>query len=289
MQSKTGTDSTVTSGTTQVAKTTIANIKSAAIKVLHITDSHLSEDPEGSLLGVNTRDSLDAVLTRVAQDAVDPDYILATGDLAQDASKAAYEYFQSKLESYACPKSWFAGNHDDRSAMASVVAAGQELRKVVRIGTWQFVLLDSSVPGKTHGFLEQSELDVLDAALAERPDLHTLVCLHHHPIAIDSRWLDRIGLHNRDAFLSIIDNYSNVRAILWGHIHQQLDQLRGDVNLYATPSTCIQFLPKSDDFAVEDVAPGYRWLHLYDDGSIDTVVKRAEQFKFDIDMTSSGY
>lgn len=266
-----------------------AGTKRTALNVLHITDCHLSKDSSGKLLGVNTRDSLDAVLAQIAQDGAEPDYILATGDLAQDASKSAYECFRSKLTHFSCPKSWFAGNHDDRQVMADVVGVGQELQKIVRMGCWQFVLLDSLVPGKTHGFLESSELDVLQAALSERPDLHTMVCLHHHPVDINSSWLDRIGLHNRDALLDIIDQHENVRALLWGHIHQQYEQQRADVQLYASPSTCIQFLPGSDGFAVENIAPGYRWLHLFDDGSIETSVRRAEQFQFDIDMSSDGY
>jgi Icc protein len=42
--------------------------------------------------------------------------------------------------------------------------------------------------------------------------------------------------------------------------------------MLSTPSTCSQFLPNSDDFGMDDRPPGYRWLHLYADGAIDTDV-----------------
>ncbi len=262
---------------------------SPCLHVLHITDCHLSKGADGELLGVNTRDSLDAVLMRIAEDRQQPDLVLATGDLAQDASVEAYEHFKQKMAGFACPVSWFPGNHDARATMRSVVNGGNELRKVVRMGDWQFILLDSLVEGKVHGWLDEAELQVLEETLAASKGVNTLISLHHHPIDIDCRWLDKIGLHNRDAFLDILDRYDHVRGVLWGHIHQQLDTSRKGVPFFATPSTCIQFLPRSDDFAIDEIAPGYRWLRLFPDGHIETEVKRADAFKFDVDMNSTGY
>ena len=265
------------------------SLNDTVLNILHITDCHLTNNGNSDLLGMNTRDSFNAVLNEVDKKHAEPDYVLATGDLAQDASTEAYEYFKSKMSRFSCPVSWFPGNHDDRDVMRKVVGAGAELNKVFRIGCWQFILLDSMVNGKVHGMLEQTELEVLETALKERPDLHTIVCLHHHPIDIESAWLDNIGLHNRDAFFNIIDQFSNVKAILWGHIHQQLDSLREGVSLYATPSTCIQFLPKSNDFAIDTISPGYRWLKLHPNGKIETDVVRTTDFKFTLDLKSNGY
>lgn len=259
------------------------------IEILHITDCHLSADTSNELLGVNTLDSLDAVLAQAVADQISPDLIMVTGDLAQDGTEEAYRCLQDRLSDYHCPKYWFAGNHDHRPSMQEAVGQGSELTKVVRIGRWQIIMLDSLVPGSVFGRLQQSELDVLEQALKERPDLHTLVSLHHHPIDINSAWLDGIGLHNRDEFWQIIDRASNVKAVLWGHIHQDVDATRGDVRLLASPSTCIQFKPGSDDFAIDNVAPGYRKLCLSADGELTTEVVRAESFDFTVDMESNGY
>lgn len=259
------------------------------IEILHITDCHLSADTSNELLGVNTLDSLDAVLAQAVADQISPDLIMVTGDLAQDGTEEAYRCLQDRLSDYHCPKYWFAGNHDHRPSMQEAVGQGSELTKVVRIGRWQIIMLDSLVPGSVFGRLQQSELDVLEQALKERPDLHTLVSLHHHPIDINSAWLDGIGLHNRDEFWQIIDRASNVKVVLWGHIHQDVDAKRGDVRLLASPSTCIQFKPGSDDFAIDNVAPGYRKLCLSADGELTTEVVRAESFDFTVDMESNGY
>ena len=65
-----------------------------------------------------------------------------------------------------------------------------------------------------------------------------------------------------------------VRAYVGGHIHQELDAGAGAVRVLATPSTCFQFAPRSERFAVDDALPGYRWLTLDENGGIDSCVGR---------------
>jgi len=262
---------------------------SDTLNILQITDCHLNADPNADLLGVKTLESLDAVLQQIVQDKRKPDLVIVSGDLAQDASETAYQRLRERLEIFDCPKRWFCGNHDERAPMQSVVASGDELSPVYRTNDWQIIMLDSLVEGKVHGFLEASELALLEKTLKEQPETNTLVCLHHHPVDIDSAWLDNIGLHNKEAFWELLGNAPNVKAVLWGHIHQDFDREYQGVRLLASPSTCIQFLPQSDDFAIDEIAPGYRWLELSADGDIKTEVRRAEQFEFSVDMTSNGY
>jgi Icc protein len=44
------------------------------------------------------------------------------------------------------------------------------------------------------------------------------------------------------------------------------------LRLLSTPSTCAQFRPGSDSFAIDERPPGYRWLDLRADGRLDTEV-----------------
>ncbi len=257
--------------------------------IVQITDPHLRKEEDGTLLGMNTRYSLDAVLQLIKQNHATPNAVLATGDLAQDGSVEAYQSFDEKVETFDCPVFWFSGNHDDRDAMKQVAGGRGVLEKVVRMGNWQFIFLDSLLEGEVHGHLSDSELKLLDDTLSERPDLYSMVSFHHHPVDIDCKWLDAIGLKNRDELLRIIDGHSNVRCLLWGHIHQEIDLVRKGVRLLATPSTCVQFLPKSESFAVDSLAPGYRWLQLNSDGSINSGVERADHIEFQVDYSSKGY
>jgi len=103
-----------------------------------------------------------------------------------------------------------------------------------------------------------------------------MVCLHHHPIPMGSRWLDGVGLAEAHEFWRVIDAHANVRAVVWGHVHQAFEGKRGDVRLFATPSTGAQFLPKSDRYAVDSRPPAYRSFELLADGRIDSHVHWVE-------------
>jgi Icc protein len=115
------------------------------------------------------------------------------------------------------------------------------------------------------------------------------VCLHHNPVPIGCEWMNPIGLRNPDALFAVLERFPQVRAVLWGHVHQEYDQMRGDVRLLASPSTCIQFAPGSVDFKVDTTAPGYRWLRLYDDGRLETGVSRVVCMDFEVDYGGEGY
>jgi len=141
------------------------------------------------------------------------------------------------------------------------------------------VLLDTCLPGSASGRLSDASLAGLEAALAGAGKRHCLVCLHHHPVPMSSRWLDRVGLINAADFFSVIDRHACVRAIAWGHVHQAWDGLRKGVRLLATPSTCAQFLPGSDDFALDPRPPAYRTLELRADGSLLTEVVWLDQHR----------
>jgi len=59
--------------------------------------------------------------------------------------------------------------------------------------------------------------------------------------------------------------------------------------MLASPSTSVQFLPDSDEFSVDTRPPGYRWLNLHPDGTIETGVERVEDEDFGLDLNSNGY
>lgn len=262
---------------------------SRPLRVLQLTDPHLMADPDGALLGVRTRDSLDAVIAQVLRDHDQPDLILATGDLAQDGSEEAYRTFGERLEAFACHSAWLAGNHDNAMVLKRIAAEYQADRRHIVQGGWQFILLDTSVPDHVHGELADSELRFLQQTLEQNPEVPALVALHHHPVDVGAGWMSDIGLRNREAFWDILGRYPQVKVVLWGHVHQDLDQTRHGIRLLATPSTCIQFTAGSREFSVEEKAPGYRWFELHSSGALETEVRRAGSFEFELDCNSSGY
>jgi len=259
------------------------------LRVLQVTDTHLFGDVEGSLLGVPTYESMHAVLRQLKDNPFDSDAIVVTGDLSQDGSEQSYRHLHNALEPLDSPVFWLAGNHDDPRNLDKVGNEYDHLHRVIRSEHWQIIMLNSRVEGAVFGQLGGSELEFLDQTLAEAPELHSLICLHHHPIPMNSRWMDNIGLKNRNEFMDILSRHENAKAVLWGHVHQSCDGYVNGVRLMSTPSTCIQFEPQTTDFSLDDVAPGYRWLELHADGRINTGVERLRDVSFAVDRTQTGY
>ncbi|XOZ33354.1 3',5'-cyclic-AMP phosphodiesterase [Halomonadaceae bacterium KBTZ08] len=259
------------------------------LHVLQITDPHLLGDPDGRLLGMNTRRTLDAVLSHVRAHYGQPDLVLATGDISQDGSDASYQHFQERTAFFEGPVFWFAGNHDVLAAMSRTIAGTRSAERRYRGRGWQLIFLDSSVPEQVHGHLGEQELAYLEACLREYPNDHALVCLHHHPVRIGAEWMNTIGLQDHEALFEVLARHSQVRGLLCGHIHQSLDQQANGWRMLASPSTCFQFLPDSESFAVDSAPPGYRWLVLYPDGRIRSGVERIADKDYGLEIDSIGY
>jgi Icc protein len=250
--------------------------QSNALKIVQITDTHIQSQPNGCLGNINVDTSLTAVIDHIKQHHWPADLILATGDLVQDEGAPAYQRFRAFLEPLEIPVYCLPGNHDIPQALAAELATGLvRHQRVVTAGSWQFILLDSSLPDSAGGYLADSELVFLDDALASGREPNTMICLHHQPVPIGSPWMDKMMVDNAGAFWTIVDRYPKVRSVIWGHIHQTFSSRRNDVQLFGTPSTCLQFRPEQTDPQFDDIAPGYRWFEVYDDGTLSTGIERA--------------
>lgn len=242
----------------------------STVTLVQFTDPHLFASPEGRLRGVATLPALQATLAAAAEDIAACDAVLVTGDLVND-DPAAYQHIRTEFGSLGKPVLCLPGNHDLPEAMRRALAGSPfQVEGHWDAGTWRVVLLDSTVPGETGGALSADALGRLDRSLAAAADRHALVCLHHHPVLMGSRWLDTVGLANADEFFDVLGRHDNVRAVLFGHVHQPLDEMRRELRVLATPSTCAQFRPRSDQFAADDAPPAWRTLSLHQDGRLET-------------------
>ncbi|NNF50963.1 MAG: 3',5'-cyclic-AMP phosphodiesterase [Gammaproteobacteria bacterium] len=244
----------------------------ATLRLVQFTDPHLFADRRGEMRGVNTYDSLNKVLDAARRDHWTPDAVLVTGDIAQDESRAGYRVFRELFDPLSLPVLCLPGNHDDPKFMREELKDPFIVTRDVMFDSWCLPLLSTYVRGTAAGEISRDSLKRLAAALSANEEKHVLICLHHQPVPVGSKWLDGVGLRNPEDLFSVIDKFENVRGILWGHVHQEFDAERKGVRLMASPSTCRQFLPDSDQFALDDGPPGYRWLRLGPDGKIETGV-----------------
>lgn len=246
-----------------------------AVKVLQISDTHLHAAADSRMRGVTTYATLLSVLEHVREDSRwPPDLIMATGDIVQDESRAGYERFRASVEPLDVPIASIPGNHDDPKLMGEMLTGGRfQFGGEIRLGPWSVILLSTFLAGEDAGGLGPARLRGLRQALEAHKSQHVLVAMHHHPLPMGSRWLDGVALRDSAEFLAVVDDHPNVRAVVCGHVHQASDQTRNGVQFLSTPSTCAQFLPGSEFFALDDRPPGWRWLNLLPDGRIETEVE----------------
>ena len=263
---------------------------SQSLKILQITDSHLGGSADETLLGLNTEQSLRDVLQDVQSKYDEFDYIVMTGDISNDGSVESYERYVAIVRDYfpSTPLAWLDGNHDDPAKMASV-RCERPVEQYFAIENWNVICLSSRIPFEEGGALSEAELQRLDLLLAQKPSSPTLVFLHHQAVPVGSHWVDNYVVNNAEDFFKVIDKYSHVKAVAWGHVHQEFSSMRKNVALLASPSTCVQFKQNSHEFAVDKKMPGYRVFTLYPDGSFDSIVERISDRDYPIDYVSTGY
>lgn len=267
-----------------------ADFPEGTLQVMQITDTHLYQDHAKTLLGVNTFESFNNIIDLIKAADWPLDLILATGDLVHDASPQGYSALSDLLNNFSVPVYCLPGNHDVPDVMKQHLAKDKVTTpNWVDQKNWRFILLDSVIADGEGGHLAAEQLDILDQALQETP-ANVMICLHHQPVPVGSRWLDTMQVNNAEQLWQRIEAHSEVvKCVLWGHVHQDFEGFKDSIKLIATPSTCMQFTPKKDDFEVDQQAPGLRLLALLPDGQIETAVIRLDTLPQGLDVNSAGY
>jgi len=254
----------------------------ATVRLLHLSDFHLFNDPAGMIKGICSNDSLLAVLAHAHHHSPEPEAVILGGDLAQDELAATYRRLAEMLKRWQSPFMVTPGNHANLPCLQDVlIPALQSISSYadcLDVAGWRIIALNSHEQGSVGGLLAEKELIRLMRLLAESGNRHVLIAIHHHPVPIGSRWMDHIDLKNRGSFWSVVDRYPQVRTVICGHIHQAFDAMHGNVRILGAPSTCVQFVPQQDHFCLDSCSPGYRWLDLMPDGTIRTGIERVKGF-----------
>lgn len=260
------------------------------LRIIQLTDLHLSADAEARLLGQNTRLTFESVLALAQRHDWPPDALVLTGDLVHDERVDGYRLLRQRLIGLGVRYFCIPGNHDRIDLLAGHLDAGAISGfRVERLGTWDLLLLDSTIPFAEGGHLKPLILADLDRHAAANPRRHLLVFLHHHPEPIGSAWIDTMLVDNGSALLTSAADHPNIRGIVCGHVHQAREAQRGGVDWMSAPSTCVQFLPCSNGFALDTLTPGYRRLDLHPDGRIETAIVRTSAYPEPLLPNTRGY
>jgi len=258
----------------------IGGRSASTLTFVQLTDTHLFADPSATLWGVAPDPKLDEVVDLLLDRALDPAFVLVTGDCSGDGSEVSYRRLAEKLARFRVPAYCLPGNHDDSELMRrlwpnaaeSTGTAPKFAQSFDALG-WRFILLDSAIRGIDGGALGDEQLDWLSEELSGAGARPVALALHHAPFDLGSVWLDAIKLSDAAQLLAIVDRMPQVRTVLFGHVHQVFEAWRGPTLYASAPSTFYQFLPKSAKFAGDDAPPGARIVRLEGDKLETSIIR----------------
>ncbi|MEO1652027.1 MAG: metallophosphoesterase [Bacteroidota bacterium] len=245
-------------------------------RFLQISDLHLHPDENYTYNERLPLLSFKAVLADIQALNPKPDFLLFSGDIASDKQEEVYLSVDQMIQATGFPYYWIGGNHDDPELMARL-ADRLDVHSVPHFihQQWHFILLDSVAKDRkgSYGEFSKKDLKNLARALEGYPDLPSLLVMHHHFLPTGFPWMDNSTLKDAETFLKLVNKFPQVKAILHGHIHQDKYTNLGGIQIWACPSTAYQFKPQAE-FALDDIAPGYRIFDLEPNGSIRSEVRR---------------
>lgn len=253
--------------------------------IIHLTDLHLSTTNEAPTNPINTTASFAAVVTDIKKNIsiIAPELIVITGDIAEDYSRKTYEFVVQSLREFSLPIAVVPGNHDDVILFNKIFTDANYYlsNRIINLGAWQILLLNSHIEGETVGRLAPEVLAFTEQALKNHPEKFTIIFLHHHVVAV-GYGIDALILQNRQEFLTLLDNCNinkQIKAIFSGHVHQENFCTQDEIEFVTTPATSYQF---SRNFPMQKLfnePPGYRIIKLFENGICNSEVVRLISYK----------
>ena len=242
--------------------------------VVQISDCHLPAHPLEEYRGIRPHDCLKLLLKKVK--VISPDLVLATGDLSEDGSRVSYESLRTYFGVLGVPVLALPGNHDDVDLLTEFFPGSpSDTIQVSTHGQWQIVRLNSCLPGKPEGQLSETTLLALECYLQCNSQHPVLIALHHQPVLMDSPWIDKYPLLEPEALLTLIDQHPNVKAVVWGHVHQVYTADRSGTAMLGGPSSAINGLRDAQKFTADTLlGPACRTLSLGVNGVLKTKLVR---------------
>jgi Icc protein len=260
-----------------------------ALRVVHLSDSHLSGDGSLHQGSVDTLAALDRVLAEAARvDGVR--LLVGSGDLSDDGSAASYALLRDRLGAWAASRDGqvdvvlVPGNHDLRAGFTEVLGDGHlahgvqphdaqpdaahPVDGVSLVDGWRVVTLDTSVPRAGYGLLRPEQLDRLRALLAEPAPHGTVVVLHHPPLPAPTTLHQSLALQAPEALAAALGG-SDVRVVLAGHYHRHVVGSLAGVPVLVAPAVANETdvcAPHGTERAVR--GSGFLIVDLLPDGSV---------------------
>lgn len=248
-----------------------------AILIAQISDLHVDVQGQPIFGRIDTASRLTRCIQQIAGLPVQPDLIVASGDLVNRGTVEEYRVLRERLTPLSMPLYLMPGNHDERTALLTTFPehayfpAQGTLHYSVDVEDLRLIMLDTVVPGEDGGRLDAAQLDWLDKSIAGRP---CIIFMHHPPFATGVRYMDEIALNAADAarLAEIVSRHRFVQRISCGHVHRAVSCVWNGTVAGVCPSSAFQYnveLRPDGQPSATDEQPAYQ-LHYWNGGVLAT-------------------
>jgi len=190
-----------------------------------ITDIHLGFDCNNP--GELNRQRLDMALERLTTGPNRPDMLIVTGDLTDKGDPESYARLAEALSACPFPVHLCVGNHDLRDPFRvqfpTVPDAFGFVQYAIDLDGLRILVLDTLEEGRHGGAFCAIRAAWLRAKLAEKPDVPTIIAMHHPPVECGIDWMDTVSQEPWVArFTQALRGADQVKAIICGHVHRPI-------------------------------------------------------------------
>jgi Icc protein len=251
---------------------------SKSLSFVHFSDTHIV-GPDVRLRDIDTMATLMRVVDTVngltpqpafvviGGDLVSPDIIpevrAKTRELTVRDYERSYEIFHGLVRRLNVPVHYVMGNHDRRVPFRRVILqdpqpTDQPYYYAFTADAYRLCILDSLQHRTDGGSLGQAQLAWLRRELHLHAEVPTLLVVHHQAVPVGIQILDQMMLTDAEDFWQVVHEVNNVCAVLCGHVHRPFTGQRHGIPVFATPSTCFQFVEAPNGLAVSGDPPMLR-------------------------------
>ena len=212
------------------------------VLIAQISDLHITQPGALAYGRVDTAAALVQAIDTLNSLSPRPDLVVVSGDIADSALPEEYEHAKKLLAALEIPFAAIPGNHDRRLPMRTALpdpayaAASGALNSMRRVGEVDVLLVDSTVPGSSHGELDPATLAWLDGVLSASVTRPALLFLHHPPFNTGIVYSDAIRLRNADALAVLLKRHPRVQLVAAGHVHRAAQTVFAGVSATICPA-----------------------------------------------------
>lgn len=245
------------------------------LNFVHITDCHLGDDVNTCINNINTYESFNSVCEHIQRNQQDLDFILITGDISQTGTAKSYELSQSILSKFNTPIYCLPGNHDDPSQLQDIFPDSPVEQISHRQLNGIFLLqINTTVKNEEYGCIKPDTLRELEYLLKQNINMPAIIAMHHPTISTNTPWMDKITLKDSENIHNYLLQHKNIKLVITGHTHMDIQLTSGNTMFISTPSTCYQFKKGETQFKYDTLNPGYRLITIDNKFNINTELFR---------------